>query len=198
MKVSVDDGELLTIKANEIEIRDTAELNVKDIITVDGNIINVEYLNNKNIGYIVRGDNATSNKSYVYDRETKKSILLPINNPIWFEQLSSTQYIFLSAQNKLQIFDSWNNLIIHEFEINPVLYKHSLTLDGDKLFHADGSNIYLYDFSLSFETKAELIYTLKGDKFIYKLNYVNELEKLSITTAETNNNKLVKVVEVPK
>lgn len=198
IRVSSDGEELLTIKANEIEIRDTAELNLKDTITIDGNIINVEYLNNKNIGYIVRGDNATSNKSYLYDRETKKSILLPISNPIWFEQLSSSKYIFLSAQNKLQIFDSWNNLITHEFEISPVLYKHSFTLDGDKLFHSDGSSIYLYDFSLGFEIKAEVIYTLKTDKFISKLSYVNELDKLLITTFETNNNKLIKAVEVPQ
>lgn len=198
IRVSSDGEELLTIKANEIEIRDTAELNLKDTITIDGNIINVEYLNNKNIGYIVRGNNATSNKSYLYDRGTKKSILLPISNPIWFEQLSSSKYIFLSAQNKLQIFDSWNNLITHEFEISPVLYKHSFTLDGDKLFHSDGLNIYLYDFSLGFEVKAELLYTLKDNKVISQLSYANGQDNLSITTIDTNNNKLIKVVEVPQ
>lgn len=198
MKVSVDDEELITVKANEIEIRDTAELNLKDTITIDGNIINVEYLNNRNIGYIVRGNNATSNKPYLYDRETKKSILLPISNPIWFGQLSSSKYIFLSAQNKLQIFDSWNNLITHEFEISPVLYMHSFTLDGDKLFHSDGLNIYLYDFSLGFEVKAELLYTLKDNKVISQLSYANGQDNLSITTIDTNNNKLIKVVEVPQ
>ncbi|MDQ9093944.1 winged helix-turn-helix domain-containing protein [Pseudoalteromonas haloplanktis] len=198
IRVSSDGEELLTIKANEIEVRDTAELNLKDTITIDGNIINVEYLNNRNIGYIVRGNNTTSNKSYLYDRETKKSILLPISNPIWFEQLSSSKYIFLSAQNKLQIFDSWNNLITHEFEISPVLYMHSFTLDGDKLFHSDGLNIYLYDFSLGFEVKAELVYTLKDNKLISQLSYANGQDSLSITTIETNNNKLIKVVEVPQ
>ncbi|WP_138973984.1 MULTISPECIES: hypothetical protein [Pseudoalteromonas] len=75
---------------------------------------------------------------------------------------------------------------------------HSFTLDGDKLFHSDGLNIYLYDFSLGFEVKAELVYTLKDNKLISQLSYANGQDSLSITTIETNNNKLIKVVEVPQ
>lgn len=197
MKVSSDGEELLALKNNVIDIRDTAELSLKDTITVDGNIVNVEYLNNKNIGYILRGDTATSNTAYLYDRATKKSMLLPISNPVWFEQLSTSKFIFLSAQNKLQIFDSWNNLITHEFELNSVLYKHSFALNDNKLFHSDGSNIYLYDLNLGFKANAELIYTLKVG-LITQLSYAKELGTLAFTTITINNNKLVKAIEVPK
>ncbi|MGS0537099.1 hypothetical protein [Pseudoalteromonas sp. SaAl2] len=156
LRVSRDGEEALRVTTKTIEIRDTELINLKDSIQVNNTIVNTEFLINKNIGFIVRSSHSSGNSSYIYDRTTKKNVILPISNAVWFDQLSSTQYIFLSAQNKLLIFDSWKNLVIKELDLNPMKYKHSLSLDGNKLFHSDGINVFLYDFSVGFNTAPRL------------------------------------------
>ncbi|MBQ4859849.1 winged helix-turn-helix domain-containing protein [Pseudoalteromonas sp. MMG007] len=196
LRVSRDGEEALRVTTKAIEIHDTELINLKDSIQVNGTFVNTEFLINKNIGFIVRGSHSSSNSSYVYDRTTKKSVILPISNAVWFDQLSTTQYIFLSAQNKLQIFDSWKNKVITELDLNPVKYRHSLSLDGNKLFHSDGINVFLYDFSLGFNTAPQVIYKGENSRVIRSINYNEAVNSLFVGLISSHNNKIFEVTQV--
>lgn len=196
LRVSRDGEEALRITTKAIEIRDTELINLKESIQVNGTLVNTEFLINKNIGFIVRGSHSSSTSSYVYDRTTKKSVILPISNAVWFDQLSTTKYIFLSAQNKLQIFDSWKNVVIKELELNPVKYRHSLSLDGNKLLHSDGINVFLYDFSLGFDTAPQVVFKGENARVIRSIDYNEAVNSVFIGLLTAHNNKIFKVTQV--
>lgn len=196
LRVSRDGEEALRVTTKTIEIRDTELINLKDSIQVNNTIVNTEFLINKNIGFIVRSSHSSGNSSYIYDRTTKKNVILPISNAVWFDQLSSTQYIFLSAQNKLLIFDSWKNLVIKELDLNPMKYKHSLSLDGNKLFHSDGINVFLYDFSVGFNTAPQVVFKGESSRVIRSIDYNEAVNTLFIGSITAHNNKIFKVTQV--
>tara|TARA_R110001606_G_scaffold21158_3_gene74913 strand:- start:232 stop:2361 length:2130 start_codon:yes stop_codon:yes gene_type:complete len=196
LRVSRDGEEALRITTKRIEIRDTELINLKDSIQVNGTLVNTEFLINKNIGFIVRGSQSSSTSSYVYDRTTKKSVILPISNAVWFDQLSTTKYIFLSAQNKLKIFDSWKNVVIKELELNSVKYRHSLSLDGNKLLHSDGINVFLYDFSLGFNAAPQVVFKGEKSRVIRSIDYNEAVNSVFIGLLTAHNNKIFKVTQV--
>lgn len=196
LRVSRDGEEALRITTKRIEIRDTELINLKDSIQVNGTLVNTEFLINKNIGFIVRGSQSSRTSSYVYDRTTKKSVILPISNAVWFDQLSTTKYIFLSAQNKLKIFDSWKNVVIKELELNSVKYRHSLSLDGNKLLHSDGINVFLYDFSLGFNAAPQVVFKGEKSRVIRSIDYNEAVNSVFIGLLTAHNNKIFKVTQV--
>ncbi|MEI8705138.1 hypothetical protein [Pseudoalteromonas sp. B62] len=93
-KISSDSQEAFGVDEKKIEILKYEELSVKDVITPKGDLISVNYLLDKNIGYIVQDEPSANSSSYIFNRSNSNSILLPVKNAVWFGQLQNNKLVF--------------------------------------------------------------------------------------------------------
>ena len=171
IRLAKERRELLALNDNRLEILDETGFSIIDTIETEGTIVSAEYINNDNIGYIIHRGSGEKNLSYVYDRVTSSSFLLPIPQATWLNQLPNGNFIALSPHNELYIFDSSSGKVLDNIKLNKLFYRHSLSLDGGKLIHSNGQSIYLYNFEKEFTNKPEKIYDF--DSSVYVVNDIS-------------------------
>ena len=192
-KISSDSQEAFGVSESEIEILSYEDLSVKDVITPKGDLISVNYLLDKNIGYIVQDESGASTRSYIFNRSNSKSILLPVKNAVWFGQLRNNKLIFLNNLDMLIFFDLSTGEQTKGFKVNPSVYKHSLSTSQNKIYHSTGKEVYEYDFSESTDTSPKEVFKVgKVKKFVRDIEFSSSENILSLEIVELGNNELVR------
>ena len=193
-KISSDSQEAFGVSESEIEILSYEDLSVKDVITPKGDLISVNYLLDKNIGYIVQDESGASTRSYIFNRSNSKSILLPVKNAVWFGQLRNNKLIFLNNLDMLIFFDLSTGEQTKGFKVNPSVYKHSLSTSQNKIYHSTGKEVYEYDFSESTDTSPKEVFKVgKVKKFVRDIEFSSSENILSLEIVELGNNELVRL-----
>ncbi|ASM51622.1 hypothetical protein PESP_a3875 [Pseudoalteromonas espejiana DSM 9414] len=192
--VSKNSKEALGFDQRKIEILDYKNLSMKHIIESTDNLISVEYLKENNIGYIAYGGSGNKSQSYIYNRSSSKSTLLPIKNAVWFAQLANNKFVFLNNLDELLFFDLSTGTQKKGGKINKSSYKNSFSIAGNKLFHSNGSRIYEYDYSKGIEVKPLEVYSIDNKKyFISNIQASNSGKELLLEVLELENNELVRL-----
>lgn len=193
-KISSDSQEAFGVSESEIEILSYEDLSVKDVITPKGDLISVNYLLDKNIGYIVQDESGASTRSYIFNRSNSKSILLPVKNAVWFGQLRNNKLIFLNNLDMLISFDLSTGEQTKGFKVNPSVYKHSLSTSQNKIYHSTGKEVYEYDFSESTDTSPKEVFKVgKVKKYVRDIEFSSSENILSLEIVELGNNELVRL-----
>ena len=193
-KISSDSQEAFGVSESEIEILSYEDLSVKDVITPKGDLISVNYLLDKNIGYIVQDESGASTRSYIFNRSNSKSILLPVKNAVWFGQLRNNKLIFLNNLDMLIFFDLSTGEQTKGFKVNPSVYKHSLSTSQNKIYHSTGKEVYEYDFSESTDTSPKEVFKVgKVKKYVRDIEFSSSENILSLEIVELGNNELVRL-----
>jgi hypothetical protein len=190
-KISSDSQEAFGVSESEIEILNYEDLSVKDIITPKGDLISVNYLLDKNIGYIVQDKPSANSSSYIFNRSNSNSILLPVKNAVWFGQLPNNKLIFLNNLDMLIFFDISTGEQTKGFKVNKSAYKHSLSASQNKLYHSTGKTVYEYDFSESFSVSPKKVFEIsKAEDVILDVNFSSSGSTLTLEIVELVNNGL--------
>ena len=193
-KISSDSQEAFGVSESEIEILNYEDLSVKDIITPKGDLISVNYLLDKNIGYIVQDKPSANSSSYIFNRSNSNSILLPVKNAVWFGQLPNNKLIFLNNLDMLIFFDISTGEQTKGFKVNKSAYKHSLSASQNKLYHSTGKAVYEYDFSESFSVTPKKVFEIStAEDVIRDIEFSSSEKILSLEIVELVNNELVRL-----
>lgn len=193
-KVSSYSEEAFGISNNGIEILNYKNFSVKEIISLGKSIISANYLQEDNIGYIIQDQNSKNSYSYIYNRKNSKSVLLPVKNAIWFEQLEDNKYIFLNNLDDLIFFDLSTGELKSGTKVNKANYQHSLAVYDNKLYHSTGNIIYEYDFSVGKDVEPRKVYEIDETKyFISDIIFSNFNNSLVMEVFELENNELVRL-----
>jgi hypothetical protein len=193
-KISSDSQEAFGVSESEIEILSYEDLSVKDVITPKGDLISVNYLLDKNIGYIVQDESGASTRSYIFNKSNSKSILLPVKNAVWFGQLRNNKLIFLNNLDMLIFLDLSTGEQTKGFKVNPSVYKHSLSTSQNKIYHSTGKEVYEYDFSESTDTSPKEVFKVgKVKKYVRDIEFSSSENILSLEIVELGNNELVRL-----
>lgn len=193
-KISSDSHEALGNNENRIEILKYEDLSVKDVITAKGNLISVNYLLDKNIGYVVQDGISTNSSSYIFNRSNSNIILLPVKNAVWFGQLRDNKLVFLNNLDMLIFFDLNTGEETKGFKIEKSAYKHSLSTNQNKLYHSTGKAVYEYDFSENFNVVPKKVYEVsKAEDLILNINFSSSGNTLLLEISELLNNELVRL-----
>ena len=193
-KISSDSQEAFGVNESEIEILSYEDLSVKDVITPKGDLISVNYLLDKNIGYIVQDESGASTRSYIFNKSNSKSILLPVKNAVWFGQLRNNKLIFLNNLDMLIFFDLSTGEQTKGFKVNQSVYKHSLSTSQNKIYHSTGKEVYEYDFSESTDTSPKEVFKVgKVKKYVRDIEFSSSENILSLEIVELGNNELVRL-----
>ncbi|MFP3353218.1 winged helix-turn-helix domain-containing protein [Pseudoalteromonas sp. SIMBA_153] len=191
-KISSDSQEAFGVSESEIEILNYEDLSVKDVITPKGDLISVNYLLDKNIGYIVQDKPSANSSSYIFNRSNSNSILLPVKNAVWFGQLRNNKLIFLNNLDMLIFFDLSTGEQTKGFKVKKSAYKHSLSINQNKLYHSTGKTVYEYDFSESFSVSPKKVFEIsKAEDVILDVNFSSSGSTLTLEIVELVNNELV-------
>ena len=191
--VSPDSEEALGVKYNEIEILNYNDLSIKKVIKMDDSLLSVEYLNNGNIGYVVQGKDSTSNLSYIYNNRNSKSVLLPIENAVWFNQLTNSKLLFLNNLDELLLFDLSSGVEKTGCKVNGAAYKHSFSLEENMLYHSNGKSIYKYNFSAGACMVPQEVYEIDDVYAISEINYSSANNVLILDMIKITENELVRL-----
>lgn len=193
-KISSDSKEAFGVSESEIEILNYEYLSVKDVITPKGDLISVNYLLDKNIGYIVQDKPSANSSSYIFNRSNSNSILLPVKNAVWFGQLRNNKLIFLNNLDMLIFFDLSTGEQTKGFKVKKSAYKHSLSASQNKLYHSTGKTVYEYDFSESFSVSPKKVFEIsKAEDVILDVNFSSSGNTLTLEIVELVNNELVRL-----
>ncbi len=193
-QVSSDTQEAFGVNENKIEIFKFEDLSVKDVITPKDNLISVNYLLDKNIGYIVQNESSLNNSSYIFNRNSSNSILLPVRNALWFGQLRNNKLVFLNSLDMLIFFDLSTGIQTQGFKVKPSAYKHSLSASQNKLYHSTGKAVYEYDFSESFSVTPKKVFEIStAEDVIRDIEFSSSEKILSLEIVELVNNELVRL-----
>ena len=183
---------ILGVKDSSIDIIRQNDSSIFRKIQADDTIISVEYLDDGKVGYIVKGESRLGNVSYIYDPVNSKNILLPINNAVWFEQLTSTKFIYLNNLDELAFFDSNAGIKNTDFKLEKAYYKHSLSLDNGKIYHSNGKSIFEIDIVNNLEVTGSKIHEVDGNKFfINDISFSSANNAIAIEMIEMVENELV-------
>jgi DNA-binding winged helix-turn-helix (wHTH) protein len=193
-KISSDSQEAFGVKEGEIEILNYEDFSAKDVITLKGNLISVNYLLDKNIGYIVQNKSSANSSSYIFNRSSSNSILLPVKNALWFGQLQNNKLVFLNSLDMLIFFDLSTGIQTQGFKLKPSAYKHSLSVSQNKLYHSTGKAVYEYDFSESFSVSPKKVFEIsRVEDVIRDVNFSSSGNILSLAMINLVNNELVRL-----
>ena len=191
-KISSDSQEAFGVGESEIEILSYEDLSVKDVITPKSDLISVNYLLDKNIGYIVQDKPSANSSSYIFNRSNSNSILLPVKNAVWFGQLPNNKLIFLNNLDMLIFFDLSTGEQTKGFKVKKSAYKHSLSASQNKLYHSTGKTVYEYDFSESFSVSPKKVFEIsKAEDVILDVNFSSSGSTLTLEIVELVNNEPV-------
>lgn len=193
-KISSDSQEAFGVNESEIEILNYKNLSVKNVINPEGNLISASYLLDKNIGYIVQDESGTDTRSYIFNKSNLKSILLPVKNPVWFAQLQNKKLIFLNNLGMLIFFDLSTGEKTKGLKVKQSAYKHSLSINQNKVYHSTGKAIYEYDLSESADISPKKVFEVsKAEDVIRNINSSSSGSVLSLEILELVNNELVRL-----
>ncbi len=193
-KISSDSQEAFGVNESEIEILNYENLSVRDVITPKGNLISASYLLDKNIGYIVQDESGASTHSYIFNRVNSKSILLPVNNALWFGQLQNNKIVFLNNLGMLIFFDLSTGVQTTGLEVKQSTYKHSLSINKNKVYHSTGKAIYEYDFAESVDILPKKVFEVSNaEDVILNVNSSSSDSTLTLEIVELLNNELVRL-----
>ena len=193
-KVSSDSKEAFGINESGIEILNYENLSVKEVINPEYNFISANYLLDKNIGYIVQDESGTDTRSYIFNRSNSKSILLPVKNAVWFGQLQNNKLVFLNNLDMLTFFDLSTGLQTQGFKVKPSAYKHSLSINQNKVYHSTGKAIYEYDFTKAVDILPKKVFEAsKAEDAIINVNSSSSGSSLTLEIVELVNNELVRL-----
>ncbi|WP_188085489.1 winged helix-turn-helix domain-containing protein [Pseudoalteromonas fuliginea] len=192
-KISSDSQEAFGVDEKKIEILKYEELSVKDVITPKGDLISVNYLLDKNIGYIVQDEPSANSSSYIFNRSNSNSILLPVKNAVWFGQLQNNKLVFLNSLDMLIFFDLSTGEQTKGFKVKKSAYKHSLSTNQNKLYHSTGKAVYEYDFSKGVNIAPNKVFEIsKAEDVIREVNFSSSGNILSLEIVELVNNEVVR------
>jgi DNA-binding winged helix-turn-helix (wHTH) protein len=194
IRLAKEKREMLVLNDSRLEIIDEDTFSVIDIIEAKGTIVSAEYINKDNIAYVIHQGNGKQNLSYVYNRETSNSFLIPIPQAIWLNQLPNGNFIALLPHNELHVFDSSSGKVIVTIKLNKLFYRHSLSLDEGKLIHSNGRSIYLYNFEKGFTNKPEKIYDFDSSIYVVdSISYNSSEGFILMDLIKNEDNRLVMV-----
>ena len=193
-KISSDSQEAFGVNESEIEILNYEDLSTKNVINLKGNLISASYLLDKNIGYIVQDGSGTNSRSYIFNRDNSKSILLPVKNAVWFGQLQNNKLVFLNNLGMLIFFDLSTGEQTKSLKVKQSAYKHSLSTNKNTVYHSTGKAIYEYDFSESPDISHKKVFEVsKVEDVILNVNSSSTEGILSLEIVEFANNELVRL-----
>ena len=185
-------NEILGMKNSIIHILNYDDFSVKQSIEVKGDLYYVEYLGSSNIGYIVHDKERNKNLSYIYNRDTSKSILLPIEGAVWFDQLSPTKFVFLSNVDKLFLFDTTGSIKEIDENIGQSFHKQLLSLVGTDLYYSNGVFIKKYNLEDLSNIIKETVYEVDYSKSL--ISEIKASERgLLIGMLEVEENEFTKI-----
>ncbi|KAA1164560.1 transcriptional regulator [Pseudoalteromonas fuliginea] len=186
--------EMLGVKNSQVHILNYSSFSIEEIIKIKGELHYVDYLDESNIGYILNDEIENKKLSYIYSRDLSKSILLPISDAVWFDQLSSTKFVFLSNVDKLFLFDTTNGVKELVDDVGKIFYKQSLSLINNSLYYSNGVNVKRYNFENLGNITKEVIYEVDNSKTL-----ISGIEAtktgLLMDMLDIEKNELVKLVK---
>ncbi|WP_234401212.1 winged helix-turn-helix domain-containing protein [Pseudoalteromonas sp. T1lg23B] len=187
-----EQNRLLVQYQNKIEIYDYESLSLIASVAVDGIIISSEFLFNNRIGYVVLDEQKVRSRAYIYSLEDSKETKLPMVNLRWVGQLNDYQYVTLSSDDKVLLYDAKKGEVSVTVNLPKALYKHSEAIGNGLYYHSDGKSIYRVDFYA--EEPVTEIYSVDASKFVIQNLRISETSgQLLLDILEVRQNQLLKV-----
>ncbi|ESP91572.1 MULTISPECIES: winged helix-turn-helix domain-containing protein [Pseudoalteromonas] len=183
--------ELLIHYANKIEVYTLDGLTLKLAKPVNGTIVSVEYWSESEISYTVVDETKVNSKAYVLSSLDEKVRELPTQSTLWLDKINDTMLVTLSSNDILSAFDLRTGEVIHNLELPPAKYKHSVTILNGHIYHSDGESIHKIDFAT--ESIIEPIYTVDDAKFVIDRVRSSDSGSLIVDMIEVVENQLLKV-----
>ncbi|WP_083330644.1 MULTISPECIES: winged helix-turn-helix domain-containing protein [Pseudoalteromonas] len=187
-----EQNHLLVQLQNKIDVYDYETLSLVASIEVDGIIISSEFLLNNRIGYVVLDEQKVRSRAYIYSLDDSKETKLPMVNLRWVGQLNEYQYVTLSSDDKLLLYDAKQGEVSITVDLPKALYKHSEAIGDGLYYHSDGKTIYRVDFYA--EEPMKEIYSVDASKFVIQnLRISSSSGQLLLDILEVKQNQLLKV-----
>ncbi|OHU96926.1 hypothetical protein BIW53_03465 [Pseudoalteromonas byunsanensis] len=187
-----EQDQLLVQYQNKIEVYDYGSLSLIASVVVDGIIISSEFLLNNRIGYVVLDEQKVRSRAYIYSLEDSKETKLPMVNLRWVGQLNEYQYVTLSSDDKVLLYDAKKGEVSATVNLPKALYKHSEAIGNGLYYHSDGKSIYRVDFYA--EEPLTEIYSVDASKFVIQNLRISETSgQLLLDILEVRQNQLLKV-----
>ncbi|KID55505.1 hypothetical protein JF50_20050 [Pseudoalteromonas luteoviolacea] len=183
--------ELLVHYTHKIETYTLSNLTLKQSKSVNGTIVSAEYLDENEIGYTVVDETKINSKAYVLSRLDNKVRELPTQSALWLDRMSDDKLVTLSSNDTLSVFDLRTGNISYQLDLPAAIYRHSVAVSNEHIYHSDGKSIYKID--LSAAGTIEPIYTVNESQFVIDQIRSSDSERLIIDVIEMVENQLLKV-----
>ncbi|TMP34383.1 winged helix-turn-helix domain-containing protein [Pseudoalteromonas rubra] len=179
-------GQTILRSANKVLVFDNSYTQTH-LIETENTILSAEFLLNGDIGYVVVDENQKKNEVYIYSLETEQSRKLPIEDAVWFTQLSDNRLVYRSNTSALNYFDLTSGVISKGLQLPESTYGHLLALGGGNLYYSNGKQVYRI-----IDNERELLMELNG-KTAFSMRYAEDRQSLVFTTFEESSNHLLQL-----